>query len=64
MGLDARRVLASDGDVRIHTGIAHQDGSSGWIGIGVARVPRACFEQAIRALDTKAEGTEASVEHA
>jgi uncharacterized protein DUF1116 len=63
MGLDARRVLASDDDVRIHTGIAHQDGRSGWIGIGVARVPRACFEQAVRALDAKAAGTETAVEH-
>jgi hypothetical protein len=64
MGLDARRVLATDEDVRIHTGIAHRDGRSGWIGIGVARVPRACFEQAIRVLDTSAEGTENTVEHA
>jgi hypothetical protein len=63
MGLDARRVLASDDDVRIHTGIAHQDGRSGWIGIGVARVPRACFAQAVRALDAKAAGTETAVEH-
>ncbi len=64
MGLDARRVLASDDDVRIHTGIAHKDGRSGWVGIGVARVPRSCFEQAIRLLDTKAQGTETAVEHA
>jgi len=64
IGLDARRVLASDDDVRIHTGIAHKDGRSGWIGIGVAWVPRACFEQAVRALDTRAEGTETAVEHA
>ncbi len=64
MGLDARRVLASEDDVRIHTGIAHKDGRSGWVGIGVARVPRACFEQAVRMLDSKAEGTETAVEHA
>ena len=64
MGLDARRVLASDEDIRIHTGIAHRDGRSGWIGIGVAKVPRACFEQGIRALDRKGEGTETAVEHA
>jgi hypothetical protein len=62
-GLDARRVLASDQDVRIHTGVAHRDGRSGWIGIGVARVPRACFEQAVSALDTRAQGTESAVEH-
>jgi len=64
MGLDARRVLASDEDIRIHTGIAHRDGRSGWIGIGIAKVPRACFEQGIRALDRKGEGTETAVEHA
>lgn len=63
IGLDARRVLASVEDVRIHTGIAHKDGRSGWIGIGVARVPRTCFEQAVRALDRTAEGTETAVEH-
>jgi len=63
IGLDARRVLATDDNVRIHTGIAHKDGRSGWIGIGVAGVPRACFEQALRALDAKAAGTEATVEH-
>lgn len=63
IGLDARRVLASGEDVRIHTGIAHKDGRSGWIGIGVARVPRACFEQAVRALDRETEGTETAVEH-
>lgn len=60
-GLDARRVLASDDDVRIHTGIAHKDGGSGWIGIGVAKVPRACFEQAVDALDAKTEAAEIAV---
>lgn len=54
-GLDARRVLESRDDVRIHTGIAHKDGRSGWIGIGVARVPRACFEAAVAALDATTE---------
>jgi hypothetical protein len=60
-GLDARRVLAADDDVRIHTGVAHKDGRSGWIGIGVARVPRACFEQAVRALDAKTKATEPAI---
>jgi len=64
IGLDARRVLDSGHDVRIHTGIAHKDGRSGWIGIGVARVPRACFDAAVKALDKAARGTEAIVEHA
>jgi hypothetical protein len=64
IGLDARRVLDSGHDVRIHTGIAHKDGRSGWIGIGVAKVPRACFDAAVKALDKAARGTEAIVEHA
>jgi hypothetical protein len=37
--------------VRIHTGIAHRDGRSGWIGIGVAEAPLACFAAALDALD-------------
>jgi hypothetical protein len=64
IGLDVRRVLDSGHDVRIHTGIAHKDGRSGWIGIGVARVPRACFDAAVKALDKAARGTEAIVERA
>jgi hypothetical protein len=64
IGLDARLALASKDEVRIHTGIAHKDGRSGWIGIGVARVPRACFEAAVDTLDASAEGTEAAIEHA
>lgn len=63
-GLDARLALASQEDVRIHTGIAHKDGKSGWIGIGVARVPHACFEAAVNALDENVRGMEASREHA
>jgi hypothetical protein len=50
-GLDARAVLASADKVRIHTGIAHRDGATGWIGVGVAGVPRACFTAAVAALD-------------
>jgi len=56
--------LASDEDVSDSHRYCHKDGRSGWVGIGVARVPRACFEQAIRLLDTKAEGTKTAVEHA
>lgn len=59
VGLDARLVLASEGTVRIHTGIAHKDGASGWIGIGVASVPRACFEAAMEFLDRTASTREA-----
>lgn len=50
MGLDARNVVAAGEPVRIHTGIAHQDGATGWIGIGVALAPIACFEAALAAL--------------
>lgn len=49
-GLCARRA-ARAGGVRIHTGIAHRDGQTGWIGIGVAHAPAACFEAAVAALD-------------
>jgi hypothetical protein len=52
LGLDARKVVAAGEPVRIHTGIAHRDGTTGWIGIGVATAPVACFEAAIHALDT------------
>ncbi|CAM2157062.1 DUF1116 domain-containing protein [Pararobbsia alpina] len=52
LGLDAYKVVTADEPVRIHTGIAHRNGATGWIGIGVARAPVACFESAIKALDT------------
>ncbi len=48
-GLHAARAAAAGG-VRIHTGIAHRDGATGWIGIGVARAPAACFEAALAAI--------------
>ena len=47
IGLDAQRVVENAQPVRIHTGIAHRDGATGWIGIGVATAPLACFEQAL-----------------
>lgn len=46
MGLDARRVAAGDCGVRIHTGVAHRDGTTGWIGVGVVEAPLACFRKA------------------
>jgi hypothetical protein len=51
VGLDARRVKADGAGVRIHTGIAHRDGNTGWIGVGVATAPVACFRDACNALD-------------
>ena len=50
LGLDAARVVAASRAVRIHTGIAHKDGETGWIGVGVAEAPVACFEAAMAAL--------------
>ncbi len=52
LGLDAARVVAARRPVRIHTGIAHRDGSTGWIGVGVAEAPLACFEAGLAALAT------------
>ena len=51
VGLDARAAVRSGVGVRIHTGIAHRDGLSGWIGIGVAEAPLACFSAAVQHLD-------------
>ncbi|WP_218178907.1 hypothetical protein, partial [Pseudomonas gingeri] len=49
-GLDARAVVAAAEPIRIHTGIAHRDGVTGWIGIGVALAPVECFQAALEAL--------------
>ena len=49
LGLCAERAEAAGG-VRIHTGIAHRDGAQGWIGVGVALAPAACFAQAATAV--------------
>lgn len=51
LGLDARKVVARDEPIRIHTGISHRDGAAGWIGIGVAFAPIDCFRAAVEALD-------------
>lgn len=50
LGLDAGKVIARNEAVRIHTGISHRDGATGWIGIGVAFAPVACFTAAMAAL--------------
>lgn len=50
LGLCARRA-ANAGGVQIHTGIAHRDGAQGWIGVGVALAPAACFAQAAAAVE-------------
>ena len=50
LGLDAARVARHDGGLRIHTGVAHRNVSGGWIGIGIAHAPQACFAAAMAAL--------------
>lgn len=50
LGLDAARVAEAGRPLRIHTGIGHRDGASGWIGVGVARAPLDCFVQAVAAV--------------
>jgi len=62
LGLDAARVAASGRGVRIHTGISHRDGESGWIGIGVATAPYACFEAAASFLDGEGKVASGSTE--
>lgn len=56
LGLDAHLVAQTGAGVRIHTGIAHKDGQTGWIGIGVAEAPHACFAAAAEALKRHAAG--------
>jgi hypothetical protein len=51
VGLDAAKVVAANQSVRIHTGVSHRDGETGWIGVGVAEAPVACFEAAVKALE-------------
>ena len=50
LGLDAREVARSHAGLLIHTGIAHRDGATGWIGIGRVRAPVACFSRAVQTL--------------
>lgn len=51
LGLDAHRVAKGPNGVRIHTGIAHRNGSTGWIGIGAVNAPLDCFTQACQQLN-------------
>jgi len=50
LGLDARRVVASNYSPIINTGIAHKEAGIGQIGAGITRAPLECFAQAIAAL--------------
>jgi len=49
-GVDARRVVAERIEPVFNTGIAHREPGVGQIGAGLGRVPLACFESALRAL--------------
>lgn len=54
-GLDARRVVEANLPIRIHTGIAHRDGNTGWIGVGVAEAPVECFSVAIQSAHAQSQ---------
>jgi hypothetical protein len=60
MGLNAERIVETNEPVDIHTGIAHRDGHTGWIGVGVASAPVTCFTQAIAALRNTNETSSAA----
>lgn len=49
-GIDARRVLDTNINPIINTGIAHKEAGVGQIGAGITRAPLDCFAQAIKAL--------------
>ena len=49
-GIDARRVVESDVQPVINTGIAHKLPGVGQIGAGIARAPLDCFADALRGL--------------
>jgi len=49
-GIDIRRVLETGITPLINTGIAGRRAGTGQIGAGIARVPLACFEQALEVL--------------
>ena len=49
-GIDIRKVVRTGILPRINTGIAHRRAGIGQIGAGLVRPPRACFEDALRAM--------------
>lgn len=51
LGMDARRVAKQNTPVRIHTGVSHRNGTTGWIGVGAVNAPLDCFIQACQKLD-------------
>jgi hypothetical protein len=51
LGIDARKVVATGIAPIFNSGIAHRDVGVGQIGAGYGRVPLACFEAAVAAID-------------
>jgi len=51
-GIDALKVVESGITPYIDTGIAHKQAGVGMIGAGVARIPSACFAQAVQGIAT------------
>jgi hypothetical protein len=53
LGVDARKVVATQITPVINTGIAHKEAGVGQIGAGTVRPPTACFEEAVLAYAQK-----------
>lgn len=50
VGIDVRKVMRTGIVPRLNTGIAHREPGIGMVGAGLVQAPRACFEQAFRAV--------------
>lgn len=55
-GIDVRKVVRTGILPRINTGIAHRRAGIGQVGAGLVRPPRACFDEALRAMAQAFEG--------
>ena len=49
VGIDIRKVIATNTTVKVDTGIAHKDGGYGIIGTGIANAPMEAFKKALTA---------------
>jgi len=63
VGIDVRRVVETGITPLINTGIAGRIAGTGQIGAGIVRAPLACFTQALEALVTVMDGSEAQHSH-
>lgn len=52
IGIDVRKVVDRNTTPVINTGIAHREPGHGLVGAGVVSAPQACFEAALRAMET------------